>query len=256
MKTFCVANHKGGVGKTTTSINLAAGFANLGYRTLLIDCDPQGHSSAGLGVSTDEIPTLADLLIQDGVTPADVIHKTNVKNLSIIPCDLSLSNADLHLSVRGGKDYQLRTRLEGLKGFDVAIFDCPPNFGTLAINAYTTASKIIIPIQLGYFSLKGVDSFLESIKHVRERITSVVKHDISVFGVLVTFFDSRTNISKEVLESIKEIFPKELFKTMIPQNIKLNEAQASGKSIFEYAPECKGAIAYAELTKEIVKRGL
>ena len=149
MKTVCVANHKGGVGKTTTSINLAAGFANLGYRTLLIDCDPQGHSSAGLGISTNEILTLADLLIQDGVTPADVIHKTNIKNLSIIPCDLSLSNADIHLSVRGGKDYQLRTRLEGLKGFDIVIFDCPPNFGTLAINAYTTASKIIIPIQLG-----------------------------------------------------------------------------------------------------------
>jgi chromosome partitioning protein len=256
MKTLCVANHKGGVGKTTTSINLAAGLAMEGYKTLLIDCDPQGHSSAGLGIKTDDILTLADLLIQDGVTPADVIHPTAVENLSIIPCDLSLSNADLHLSMRGGKDYQLRTRLEGLKGFDIAILDCPPNFGTLAINAYTTASKIIIPIQLGFFSLKGVSSFLDSIKHVKERVLPVVKHKIEIFGVLITFYDSRTKISKEIFEAIKELFPNELFTTMIPQNIKLNEAQASGQSIFQYDSNCKGAEAYIELTREIIKRGI
>jgi chromosome partitioning protein len=256
MKTLCIANHKGGVGKTTTSINLASGFASEGYKTILVDCDPQGHSSAGLGIKTDAILTLADLLIQDGVTAADVIHPTKIANLSIIPCDLSLSNADLYLSVRGGKDYQLRTRLDGLTGFDIAIFDCPPNFGTLAINAYTTASKIIVPIQLGYFSLKGVSSFLESIKHVKERITPVVKHKLDIFGVLVTFYDARTNIAKETLEAIKELFPVELFETMIPQNIKLNEAQASGMSIFQYDPKCKGAEAYQELTREILRRGI
>ena len=256
MKTLCIANHKGGVGKTTTAINLAAGFANAGRRTLLVDCDPQGHSSAGLGIKTDDTLTLADLLIQEGVTAADVIQPTKLANLSIIPCDLSLSNADLYLSVRGGKDYQLRTRLDGLAGFDIAIFDCPPNFGTLAINAYTTASKIIIPVQLGYFSIKGVSSFLDSLKHVKKQITPVIKHKLDIFGVLVTFYDSRTNIAKETLEAIKELFPAELFETMIPQNIKLNEAQASGMSIFEYDPKCKGAEAYQTLTQEILKRGL
>jgi len=253
---MCVANHKGGVGKTTTSINLASGLANKGHKTLLVDCDPQGHSSAGLGIETEDNLTLADLLIQDNIDAKDVIQKTGVKNLDIIPCDLSLSNADLHMSVSGGKDYQLRARLEKVRGYDFVVLDCPPNFGTLAINAYTTASKIILPIQLGFFSLKGVNSFMDSLQHVRKRITPIVKHDVNIFGVLITFYDPRTKMAQETLRAVEEIFPEKLLKTRIPQNIKLNEAQAAGKSIFEYDGKCKGAVAYRELTTELIARGL
>lgn len=256
MKVLCVANHKGGVGKTTTSINIAAGLAKRGKRTLLIDLDAQGNSSVGLGINTDNVYTLSDLLLQEEVKVEDVIQHTAIENLDIIPSDLSLSTAEVRISAEGGKDYQLRRYVENLKNYDFVILDCPPNFGTMTINAFTTASKVLMPVELDYFNLKSLYSFLDLLNHVRKKVTPVVKHDIDIFGILITSFDPRTNLSKEVLSSIEESFPKKLMETRIPINVKLKEAQAAHKSIFDYDSTSKGAEAYKNAVTELLERGL
>lgn len=256
MKILCVANHKGGVGKTTTAINVAAGLAKKGKKTLLIDLDAQGNSSVGLGIDTDDSLTLADLLLQDNVEIRDVIQHTEVKNLDIIPSDLSLSTAEVRMSADGGKDYQLRRHIESLTGYDYVVLDCPPNFGTMTINAFTTASDVLMPLELDYFNLKSMNSFLDLLNHVRKKITPVVKHDVDVFGVLITSFDPRTNISKEVLKALEGIFPKKILKTRIPVNVKLKEAQAARKCIFDYDNKSKGAEAYQNAVSELMERGL
>lgn len=254
MRTIVIANQKGGVGKSTTTINLGAGLAKRGKKVLLIDADAQGHTSVGLGVNTEEQYTIAELLTKDGVSHKDVIQTTYLKNLDIIPSDLSLSVAEMNLSNQGAKEYRLKTKLKPLKGYDFVLIDCPPTFGTLTMNAFTTASEIILPIQLGYFCLEGVNSFIETINFVNSDIGSVVDHKIDISGVLITFYENRTKLGKEVFSTIKDLFGKTLFKTTIPQNIRLNEAQSNGKSIFDYDNSCKGAKAYLDLTEEILKR--
>lgn len=255
MRTIAIANQKGGVGKSTTAINLSAGLALQGKRVLLVDCDPQGHATIGIGHKVGDESTLAELLTEEDRKPQDVIRPTYIKGFDLLPSDLSLAVAEMKLAQMGAKEYKLRRRLEGIKGYDYIIIDCPPTFGNLAINAFTAAQEILLPIQLGYFSLEGVSNFIETIEFINKDIGSLIKHKVEIGGVLLTFFDTRTKMAREVLGSIEEIFGRLVFKTTIPQNVKLNEAQAQGKAVFDHDPSCSGARAYMELSKEVIKRG-
>lgn len=254
MKVIAIANQKGGVGKTTTAINLSAALAKLKQKVLLVDTDPQGHATIGLGVETKNKKTIAELLTYEACETKDVIQKTYIKNLDIIPSDLSLSVAEMKLSMMGAREFKLRTKLSSITGYDYVIIDCPPTFGTLAINAFTSANEVILPIQLSYFSLEGVNNFIDTIQFINKDINSIVNHIIRIGGVLVTFCDTRANIAREVLSSIERVFGRSMFNTRIPQNVRLNEAQSHGKVVFDYDPKCKGAIAYEAFAKEFLAR--
>ena len=257
MKKIAVANHKGGVGKSTTVINLGAALAKLGHKVLLVDTDAQGHTTIGINIKTKEKQTIAELLCDDSVTLADVIQHTYLSNLDIIPSDLSLAVAEVKLSSFPAKEFRLRNKLRGLDDldYDFVIFDCAPTFGVLPMNVFTTAESLILPIQLGYFSLEGVSNFVDTINFINKTMGPLINHSINIEGILITFFDTRTNLAREVLTSVRDIFKEKLFKTTIPQNIKLNEAQSNGKAIFDYDAKCKGAQAYMKLAHEILKRG-
>jgi chromosome partitioning protein len=255
MRILAIANHKGGVGKSTTCINLGAALAYLGKRVLLVDTDAQGHTTIGLNINTKDKQTIAELLCDETVMPSDVIQKTYIKNLDIIPSDLSLAISEMKLATMAAKEFKLRNKLKGIKGYDFLIFDCPPNFSTLPMNVFAVAQEIILPLQLSYFSLEGVSNFVETINFINQDIGPIIKHKISIGGVLITFYDTRTKLSREVHNQIKTIFGKKVFNATIPQNIKLNEAQSHGKAIFDYDKDCKGAHAYMKLAKEILQKG-
>jgi len=254
MRSIVLWNNKGGVGKTTSVINLAAALAKLGKKTLLLDLDPQGHSTIGLGVSTKDKLTVAELLVDDKVTVKDVIQNTYIKNLDIIPSDISLSVAEAALSKMPAKEFKLRSKLKNIKGYDFIIFDCQPTFGTLPMNVFTVASEVICPLQLSYFSLESINNFVDTIHFINKEIGPVINHTLDLTGILITFFDTRTILAREVHEKIKDLFGKKIFTSTIPQNVKLNEAQSNGKSIFDYDADCKGSVAYLNLAKEVLKR--
>ncbi len=257
MRLIAVANHKGGVGKSTTVINVGAALARKGYKVLIVDTDAQGHTTLGLDISTHNRQTLAELLCGDQVVLSDVIQHTRVKKLDIIPSDLSLAVAEVKLATLPAKEYRLRTKFKEIQklGYDFILFDCAPTFGTITLNVFTVAQEIILPIQLGYFSLEGVNTFIDTVQFVNKTIGSLVDHAIAIKGVLITCYDTRTKLAREVFATIQDIFKDLLFTTTIPQNVKLNEAQSHGKDIFEYDATCKGALAYMNVTQEIIERG-
>lgn len=254
MRKIAIANQKGGVGKSTSSINLSAGLAYQEKRVLLIDMDPQGHSTLGLGINTEELLTVGDLLINDSCSFKDVVQKTYIPNLDILPSDISLAGCELKMSPMG-REFKLRKKLANVNEYDFIILDCPPTFGSLAINAFLLAQEIILPVELSFFSLAGVNSFVDSLNHINENIGHVANHNVEIMGVLLTFFDTRTKLSREVHAKVLDIFGSKVFNTAIPQNIKLKESQSAGKAIYDYDPKCSGAIAYKNLTQELLTRG-
>lgn len=255
MKAIAIANQKGGVGKTTTTINLAAALAKMGKRVLMVDLDPQGHATIGLGLNFLGRKTIADALTEDAKVE-EVIYPTAQENLFIMPSDISLAVSEMKLSAQGAKEFRLRKIFSQIENnrYDLILIDCPPTFGTLTINAFIAAHKIIMPLSLSYFSLEGVSSFLKTVNFINNDVSYVIGHQTEIMGVLITFYDLHTCIARDIFEAVNDTFKEKVFETKIPKNVSLNEAQSEGKSIFEYMPNSKGAQSYQALADEVIKR--
>lgn len=256
-KVISLVNQKGGVGKTTTSINLSSSLGYLGKKVLLIDLDPQGNSSTGLGVNRSDIELGIYDVIMGTSDIKDTIIKTKFKNLSIIPAMINLAGTDIELVQKGNKDNdfklgeQLKLALDTIKdNYDFIIIDCLPSLGLLTTNALAASDSVLIPVQCEFFALEGVTQLLNTIIMTQTNINP--KLDIE--GVLLTMLDGRTLIGLEVVEDVRKFFKEKVFNTIIPRLIKLAEAPSHGKPIMEYAPESRGAEAYLNLAKEVIER--
>ena len=249
-KVIAVANQKGGVGKTTTSINLAAGLAYLGKKVLLVDFDPQGNSTQGVGASRSSIHWSAyDLLLQD-VEAAKIVKHIKQPPLDLIPATIDLAGADLEMvEFKVGRERLLKNKIDVIKGqYDFVIIDCPPSLGLLNTNALTAADSVIIPVQCEYYALEGLTQLLSTIRLVQK----LFNERLIIEGVLLTMFDTRTRLSVEVGQEVRKYFKERVYKNYIPRNIKLSEAPSRGQSIFEYDVRSEGAKAYASLAKEVI----
>jgi chromosome partitioning protein len=256
-KIIALVNQKGGVGKTTSSINLSASLGELGKRTLLVDLDPQGNSTTGIGVNKAEVKkSVYDLLI-DRAELKEVIHKTEFKNLFILPATINLAGADIELIEKGrnepgfSRGGQLKKHLTGAKEiFDFIIIDCPPSLGILTTNALTAADSVIIPVQCEFFALEGIMQLLNSIMLAQKNLNPT----LGIEGVLLTMLDARTNLGIEVVREIRDYFPESVYDTIIPRLVRLSEAPSHGKPILAYEPTSKGTIAYLNLAKEVIAK--
>lgn len=256
-KVISLVNQKGGVGKTTTSINLSSSLGYLGKKVLLIDLDPQGNSSTGLGVNRSNVELGIYDVIIGNADIKDTIIKTKFKNLSVIPAMINLAGTDIELVQRGSKDQefkmgeQLKNALNKIRDkYDFIIIDCLPSLGLLTTNALAASDSVLIPVQCEFFALEGVTQLLNTIIMTQTSLNP--KLDIE--GVLLTMLDGRTLIGLEVVEDVRKFFKEKVFNTIIPRVIKLAEAPSHGKPILEYAPESKGAEAYINLAKEVIER--
>ncbi|MFB9310189.1 chromosome partitioning protein [Agromyces hippuratus] len=249
---IALCNQKGGVGKTTTTINLGATLAEYGRRVLAIDFDPQGALSAGLGVPTHDVPTIYDLLLSRTLDPSDVIQKTSVDGLDVIPANIDLSAAEVHLVTEVAREQILASVLRRVSAdYDVILIDCQPSLGLLTVNALTASHGVVIPLECEYFALRGVALLIETIDKVRDRLNPAIKLD----GILATMYDSRTLHSREVLERVVDAFGDEVLETVITRTVKFPDASVAGTPITEFAPEHQASRAYRQLARELVFRG-
>jgi len=249
---IALCNQKGGVGKTTTTINLAASLAEYGRRVLAIDFDPQGALSAGLGIATHDIPTIYDLLLDTKRDPHETIVHTSVEGLDIIPANIDLSAAEVHLVNEVARETILGRVLRKVAGeYDVILIDCQPSLGLLTVNALTASHGVLIPLECEFFALRGVALLIETIDKVRDRLNPSIELD----GVLATMYDPRTLHSREVLERVVEAFGDDVLETVIGRTVKFPDASVSGVPITTFAPEHAAAQAYLRLARELVARG-
>ena len=249
---IALCNQKGGVGKTTTTINLAASLANYGRRVLTVDFDPQGALSAGLGVSTHDVPTVYDLLLDPKRDAHEIIVKTKVDGLDVLPANIDLSAAEVHLVNEVARETILARVLRQVSGeYDVILIDCQPSLGLLTVNALTAAHGVLIPLECEFFALRGVALLIETIDKVRDRLNPVIELD----GVLATMYDPRTLHSREVLERVVEAFGDDVLETVIGRTVKFPDASVAGVPITQFAPEHPAAQAYLRLARELVSRG-
>lgn len=251
-RVIAVLNQKGGVGKSTTVINLAACLGELKKKVLIIDFDPQGNASSGFGIEKEDLESdIYDVILQD--TPIeDIIQDTSIKKVFVAPATIQLAGAEIELVSAMARESILKEAVSNVVDeFDYVLIDCPPSLGLLTINALIAADSIIIPIQCEYYALEGVAKLLESMNMVKKRMNP----DLEIFGVVMTMFDTRTSLSKQVVEEVETYFGKKMFNTVIPRNVKIAEAPSYGQPVCMYAPISKGASAYAKLAKEVIKRG-
>ncbi len=248
-KVIAVANQKGGVGKTTTAVNLAACLASMGKRVLIIDVDPQGNTTSGLGIDKRRCEkTVYDCLI-NGESMEEVITATEYENLFVCPSNINLSGAEIDLISVMGRENQLKNAIKPIKeDYDFIFIDTPPSLGLITINTLTAADSVLIPIQCEFYALEGVSQLTNTIKRVKEALNP----SISIEGILLTMYDSRTNLSIQVVDEVKKFFPNKVYKTIIPRNVRLSEAPGFGQPVIYYDKGSKGSEGYMSLAKEML----
>ena len=250
-KIIAVANQKGGVGKTTTSVNLSAAFAEMGKRVLMIDCDPQGNATSGLGIEKDGLElSIYDALIND--TPMEEIIIQTQFGLDVVPSVMDLAGAEVELVNLEDKQYRLKKAVELVKEkYDYILIDCPPSLGHVTLNALTAADSVLLPLQCEFYALEGLSQLLSTVQLVQEQLNEKLR----IEGLVLTMYDSRTNLAEQVVEEVKTHFPDMVYATKIPRNVRLSEAPSFGKPIFAYASSSKGAQAYMSLAEEVIENG-
>lgn len=247
---IAVANQKGGVGKTTTSINLSACMAAKGKKVLVIDMDPQGNTTSGYGIQKNELENTVYELIMGDCSVEDCILKEVVPNASIIPANVNLAAAEIELIGVADKDFILKNEIDWVKNnYDFIIIDCPPSLNLLTINAMTTADAVLVPIQCEYYALEGLSQLIHTINLVKERLNP----DLDMDGVVFTMYDSRTNLSNQVVDNVKRNLNQKVYNTLIPRNIRLAEAPSYGQPISVYDPKSAGAESYMALADEVIR---
>ncbi len=251
-KILAIINQKGGVGKSTTAINLSAALGELGKQVLLVDLDPQGNSSSGLGIEKNRVDNcIYDVLLND-VPIEDVIIPDVCEGLDVVPATINLAGAEVELVSEMARENRLKDAVGSLRGkYDYIFIDCPPSLGLLTINALVAADKLLIPIQCEFYALEGVTKLLDSMKRVKTRLNPT----LDIFGVLMTMYDGRTTLSRQVVNEVRGYFNRLVFETLIPRTVKLSEAPSYGQPINLYDPTGKGAQAYMDLAKEVIARG-
>lgn len=251
-KTIAIANQKGGVGKTTTSINLSASLAAKGKKVLVIDTDPQGNTTSGFGVEKNDLDNTVYELMLSECSIKECILNDVIDGVSIIPSNVNLAAAEIELIGVDRKEYILKREVEWIKdSFDYIIIDCPPSLSMLTINAMTTADTVLVPIQCEYYALEGLSQLIHTINLVKERLNP----DLDIEGVVFTMYDSRTNLSTQVVKNVKSNLSQKVFQTLIPRNIRLAEAPSYGMPINAYDPKSAGAEAYMQLAEEVINGG-
>ena len=248
-KVISVANQKGGVGKTTTTVNLSTLLAKKGKKVLLIDTDPQGNATSGLGVTKELENSVYDILVGE-IGFDETIQETAIKNLKICPSNISLAGAEVELVSMMSREQRLKTKLDVIKDqYDYILIDCPPSLGLITLNAFTGSDSVLIPVQCEYFALEGLGQLLNTVNLVKKHLNK----NLEIEGALLTMYDARTNLSNQVVKEVKKYFENKVYKTVIPRNVRLSEAPSYGMPISIYDARSKGAKAYDKLTKEFLK---
>ncbi len=252
-KTISIFNQKGGVGKTTTCVNLAAALGAKGKKTLLVDVDPQGNSTSGVGIDKGEIEySTYDILINK-VPARGIMIETEFKNLSVLPANMNLAGAELELAEIEDRFFALKKAIASLSlEFDYVIIDCPPSLGLLSLNALTASDTVIVPLQCEYYALEGLSQLLNTMRTVKKYYNEYLELE----GVVFTMYDSRLRLTNQVIEEVQKYFPNKPYKTMIPRSVKLAEAPSFGKPVIYYEKYCKASFAYKKLADEVMKRNL
>lgn len=246
------SNQKGGVGKTTTCVNMSAYLAKFGKKVLLVDMDPQGNATTGLGFDKSRVENSIYNVLIDDADITDVVKKTEIENLDIVPSSIELAAAEVDLVYMSNREKRLFDKLQKVKNnYDYIAIDCPPSLGLLTINALAASDSVIIPIQCEYYALEGLSQLMNSIKLVIKHLNK----KLTVSGVSLTMFDGRALVSKQIAAEIRKYFGKKVFDTVVPRNIRVSEAPSHGVPVMLHDPKCAGARAYAELTKEFLERG-
>lgn len=248
-KVIAVFNQKGGVGKTTTNVNLSASIGKMGKRTLVLDLDPQGNTTSGYGIDKNSVESTIYEIMVDNLDIREAIISTDFENIDIIASATELAGAEIELTAMKDREYILKNAIESVRNeYDYIFIDCPPSLGMLTINCLTAVDSVLIPIQCEYYALEGVSQLMETIKLVKSRLNP----SIDIQGVVLSMFDGRANLSIQVVEEVKKYFKGSVYTTLIPRNVRLAEAPSHGKPVIYYDTKCRGAIAYLELAEEFI----